>query len=75
MPDAALFSIAILLVGSLIAFLGGPRLIAGSILVIPASLMALVIAAGRQGNSWWRVDRIGLILGLSALLIGGCVIR
>jgi NAD(P)H-quinone oxidoreductase subunit 5 len=39
------------------------------------SMACLVATEGRATSTWWGVDRVGLVLGLLALVIGLCVCR
>ena len=75
MTAPALTAIGIMFLGSLMALVVGPRLRAATLAAFPLSLVALVVGFVHQGGGWWEVDRIGLALGVTALVIGTCACR
>ena len=75
MNAPALTPIALLLLGSLVALLGGTKLRSASLASIPLALGALFIGFGSSAAGWWAIDRLGLTLGATALVIGLCATR
>ena len=75
MTAAALITVTLLLVGSLVALLGRGSLQLAALAVFPMALMALAIGATGAGSGWWAVDRVGAVLAAAALVIGACACR
>ena len=75
MTAPALTAIGIMFLGSLLALVAGPRLRTAALGAFPLSLAALLVGVGHQGSGWWEVDRTGLALGITALVIGTCACR
>lgn len=75
MMAPALVPVLLLILGALVAFLGGPKLRRASLAAVPMALAALVAAHAVGGSGWWVADRLGLVLGVTALVIGLCACR
>ncbi len=75
MTNAAEYSLALLLTGALLSYVGGPRLKAACLWLIPAAAVLLIVGISQHGSGWWRVDRLGVLIGIAALVIGGCALH
>jgi len=75
MTTAALITVTLLLVGSLVALRGRGSLQLAALAVFPVALVMLAVGASGPGSEWWTVDRVGAVLAAAALVIGACACR
>ena len=70
-----LLSIGILLTGALLVWVSRARAQSAALFTVAISLVSLWVGAAGSGSRWLEVDRVGLVVGTAALVIGGCAIR
>ena len=70
-----LLSIGILLTGALLVWVSRARAQSAALFTVAISLVSLWVGAAGSGSCWLEVDRVGLVVGTAALVIGGCAIR